>query len=334
MTRIGIIGSGFGLYGLLPAFNSIKGCEVVSICGKKTERLLKYCESIGLTKIYTHWEEMLENEKLDAVAIAVVPRVQYKIAKTAIKKGFHIFAEKPLAASLKDAEDLFTLAKKKKIVTAVDFIFPEIEEWKKAKELIDKKTYGELKQIKLKWNFLSYDIKNGIQTWKTSVEDGGGALSFYMSHSLNYLEYFGGQIVKTKSIFTYSKESKNGAEVGVDMLLRFKNKISGTVNFRCDAPDENTHKISFVCEKETIVLESNKGVTQNFSLQVFDKKGPKIIIVKKDEIKEGEDERVLIVKKLATRFIDGCKKGKQVSPSFAEGVRVQRLIEQIRKEVF
>ena len=334
MTRIGIIGSGFGLYGLLPAFNSIKGCEVVCICGKKTERLLKYCESIGLTKIYTDWEEMLEKEKLDAVAIAVVPRVQYKIAKAAIKKGLHIFAEKPLAASLKDAEELFALAKKKKIVTAVDFIFPEIDEWKKAKELIDKRMYGELKQIKLKWNFLSYDIKNGIQTWKTSVEDGGGALSFYMSHSLNYLEYFGGQIVKTKSIFTYSKESKNGAEVGVDMLLRFKNKISGTVNFRCDAPAENTHKISFVCENGTIILENIKGVTQNFSLIVFDKDGPKDIALKKVKIAEGEDERVEIVKRIASRFIDGCKKRSKVAPSFAEGVRAQRLIEQIRNEAF
>ena len=145
--RIGIIGSGFGLYGLLPAFNSTKGCKVVALCGRKTERLTNYCESIGLTHVYTDWEEMLDQEKLDAVAIAVPPDVQYKIAKQAIKKGLHIFAEKPLAANLAQAKELFLLSKQKKIITAVDFIFPEINEWQKLKSIIVSKKYGDLKVI-------------------------------------------------------------------------------------------------------------------------------------------------------------------------------------------
>ena len=54
---MGIIGSGFGLYGLLPAFNSIKKCQVVSMCGKKTDRLVNYCKGIGLNNIYTDWKD-------------------------------------------------------------------------------------------------------------------------------------------------------------------------------------------------------------------------------------------------------------------------------------
>ena len=64
MVKVGIIGSGFGLYGLLPAFNSTKDCKVVSICGSKTQRLVNYCQSIGLKKIYTDWQTMLREEKL------------------------------------------------------------------------------------------------------------------------------------------------------------------------------------------------------------------------------------------------------------------------------
>src|SRR3989344_5483712 len=213
MVKIGIIGSGFGLYGLLPAFNSTPACKVISICGKKTERLVNYCKSNGLKKIYTNWQEMLDKEKLDALAIAVTPNAQYEIAKAAIKKGLHVFAEKPLAASYAQANELQKLASKRKIVTAVDFIFPEIEEWKKVKQLLETKKYGNTTNISVNWDFLSYDVKNKIKSWKTDVSEGGGALSFYFSHTLHYLEYFAGEINDIRGLLSYSKESLHGGEV-------------------------------------------------------------------------------------------------------------------------
>src|SRR3989344_1765566 len=126
--RLGIVGTGFGLYGLLPAFYSLKNCEVVSICGHKNERLLKFCKGINLNNIYEDWQDMLAQEQLDAIAIAVPPTIQYEIASVAIRKGLHIFAEKPLTATLLQARELYKLAVKNKITSAVDFIFPEIDE--------------------------------------------------------------------------------------------------------------------------------------------------------------------------------------------------------------
>jgi hypothetical protein len=56
------------------------------------------------------------------------------------------------------------------------------------------------------------------------------------------------------------------------------------------------------------------------------------IELKKSSNQDGEDERVRVVKKLATRFVNGCRTSSQVVPSFKEGVRVQKLIEEIRKQ--
>ena len=36
----------------------------------------------------------------------------------------------------------------------------------------------------MNWNFFSYDLKHKIDSWKTNVNEGGGALSFYFSHVL------------------------------------------------------------------------------------------------------------------------------------------------------
>ncbi len=330
MLKIGIIGSGFGLYGLLPAFHSTSACRVVSICGKKTERLINYCQRIGLENIYTDWQKMLDKEKMDALAIAVTPSAQYEIAKTAINKGLHIFAEKPLAATYDQAKKLTNLAKKKKIKHMVDFIFPEIEEWKKVKLLLNKKEFGKLKHISLNWEFLSNDIKNKIKSWKTDVSLGGGALSFYFSHSLHYLEIFGGEIKNIISLLSYSKESLNGGEVGVDLLIDFKTGVKGNAHLNCNAKGLNRHQIVFECERATIVLENYNSHTENFTIKVYTLDGSTKLLVPKTKTKKGEDERVRVVRNLTTRFVKGILKNKKITPSFAEGLRVQQLIDKIR----
>ncbi len=96
-------------------------------------------------------------------------------------------------------------ANKNKIISAVDFIFPVIEEWQKVKQLLDEEVYGKLDHISVSWDFLSYDIRNKLSSWKSDVAEGGGALSFYVSHILYYLELYGGVIAKTKSFFSYSQ---------------------------------------------------------------------------------------------------------------------------------
>ena len=355
MVNVGIVGSGFGLYGLLPAFNATVGCKVISICSSKTQRLLEYYQNIGLKKIYSDWQVMLANEKLDAIALAVPPNMQYQIAKVAIGRGLHIFAEKPLAVTYKQAKELLDLAEKNKIKHSVDFLFPEIEEWKKVKDLIDKKVLGKLKQICLNWDFLSYDIENRRSSWKTDSALGGGALSLYFSHSLYYLEHYAGLISGLKSLLTYSKESMNGGEVGVDLLLKFKDNITGYAHLCCNARGLNRHQLIFICENGTIVLENEGSYTSNFNIKIYtDGKIRKVSVPKEKSIKKNshsvsvlpspkwlqrptkasrgkEDERVKVVKKIASRFVDSIIYNKKVTPSFKEGARVQWLIEKIRE---
>lgn len=327
MLRIGIIGSGFGSYGLMPAFRTVKGCTVTALCGSKREQMMRYFKTIGFTNLYADWKMMLEHEKLDAIAIAVTPDAQYEIAKAAIAKGIHVFAEKPLAATLSQAKELVSLAKKKKITHGIDFLFPEIAEWKTVKEMLQKRTLGKLLHLSVQWDFLSYDIKHKHSSWKTASKEGGGALAFYFSHGLHYLEHFAGSIKKIKCLFTHSKESPNGAEIGADLLLSFKNGITGTAHVCCNSPGLTRHQLIFYCENGVIVLENGEGIVDGFTVVVHTADGTQTIRVKKDKDRKNEGERVKIVRKLAERFVDACGTKKQMTPSFHEGLRVQELIE-------
>jgi len=332
-TKVAIVGSGFGMYGLLPAFSRIKECKVVSICGKNSEMMLNNCKKLGLNR-YTDWREMLQKEKPDAVAIAVIPSHQYEIAIYALENGMAVFAEKPLTTSFDTSLELNKLAKKKRLPNMLDFLFPEIPEWHAAKKAIENGLIGEILKVNVDWTFLSYDLMNHIKSWKTDVKQGGGALSFYFSHVFYYLEYFLGRIKNIECNFSSSKKSLNKGETGTDMTISFENGCVGNVHMDISNTDQQKHKVEFHAEGKTMILQNfNSNFVDNFELILNTSKG--IEKIKPDMLldssyDESEDPRVKVIKPIAERFINWCNTGNTAKPDFEDGLRVQELIKMAR----
>ena len=332
-TKVAIVGSGFGMYGLLPAFSRIKECKVVSICGKNSEMMLNNCKKLGLNR-YTDWREMLQKEKPDAVAIAVIPSHQYEIAIYALENGMAVFAEKPLTTSFDTSLELNKLAKKKRLPNMLDFLFPEIPEWHAAKKAIENGLIGEILKVNVDWTFLSYDLMNHIKSWKTDVKQGGGALSFYFSHVFYYLEYFLGRIKNIECNFSSSEKSLNKGETGIDMTISFENGCVGNAHMDISNADQQKHKVEFHTEGKTIILQNfNSNFVDNFELILNTSKG--IEKIKPDMLldssyDEWEDPRVKVIKPIAERFINWCNTGNTAKPDFEDGLRVQELIKMAR----
>lgn len=330
--KVSIVGTGFGLYGQLPAFNKIQDCTVVGICGDITDRVTNYCEKIGLKGIYTDYKELIEKEKPDVITIAVPPKIQYEIAKYALEKGIAVFAEKPLAVSVIQAKELYELAKEKRLPNMIDFIFPDIPEWSKVRELLDNGSIGAMRKIKLEWCFLSYDIKNQIKSWKTDPEEGGGALLFYFPHAFYYLEYFIGKIKSIDCKLSVSEKSLNKGETRIEMKLLFENGCVGEVLMDV-ASDEQKHNLEFHGEKGVIILENQtKDFVDNFEVKLI-REGKTEIIEPNIQLESdpSDDPRVKIVQRLAERFVEWYNTGKASKPDFEDGLRVQELIEIARK---
>ncbi len=332
-TKVARVGSGFGMNGLLPAFSRIKGCNVVSICGKNSEMMSNYCKKLGLNR-YTDWRKMLQKEKPDAVAIAVIPSHQYEIARYALENGMAVFAEKPLTTSFDTSLELNKLAKKKRMPNMLDFLFPEIPEWHAAKKAIENGLIGEILKVNVDWTFLSYDLMNHIKSWKTDVKQGGGALSFYFSHVFYYLEYFLGRIKNIECNFSSSEKSLNKGETGIDMTISFENGCVGNAHMDISNADQQKHKVEFHAEGKTIILQNfNSNFVDNFELILNTSKG--IEKIKPDMLldssyDESEDPRVKVIKPIAERFINWCNTGNTAKPDFEDGLRVQELIKMAR----
>src|SRR3990172_4617124 len=188
-VRLGVVGSGFGLYGLLPAFQKIPECVITGIAGRSSKRMVDYCRETSVPRIYPDWRGLIEDTKPDAIAVAVVPKYQPEIIVYALQRGISVFAEKPLAIGLEQAEQLQACARKSGLPNMVDYIFPEIPEWREVKRLLEENAIGQVAQVTVNWSFMSHDIQNRLNTWKLNPEEGGGALAYYFSHVFYNLEF-------------------------------------------------------------------------------------------------------------------------------------------------
>jgi len=327
-VRLAVIGSGFGLYGLLPAFQQIPGCVITGICGKSSQRMVDYCRKTSVSVISQDWRELIENSKPDAIAIAVIPKYQYEIAMYALQRGISVFAEKPFAVNLEQAEDLLLCARKSGRPNMVDFIFSEIPEWINLKKLLDENTIGTVNQVTVNWSFLSYDIKNRLNTWKLDPKEGGGALSFYFCHIFYCLEFFLGRIKTLRCDFNHSPNSLGMGEAVVSMVVRWESGCTGNIVLNCGSVGRCKHVWEFQGERGDLVLQNmTRSAAIGFEIIHYNSNGEPVgIPCPRIEPVSDEDERVRLVRTLGTRFIAWHNGGPPSKPDFEDGVRVQQLI--------
>jgi predicted dehydrogenase len=331
-TRVAVAGSGFGLYGILPAFQQIPDCAAVGIFGESSDRLLNYCRQTAVP-FFSDWRAMLEQTRPDAIAVAVIPRYQHDIIAHALERGISVFAEKPLAVDLAQAKALLEQARAKKVAHMMDFLFPEIPEWRRAKELLEQGAIGRPLELSLIWAFMSHDIKNRIQGWKTRPEEGGGALSFYFSHVFYNLEFFLGKIQSLQCSLMRAPDAPGTGETTLSLKLTFQNGCKATVAFECAFPASPSHFWIFQGDGGSFHLQNTSAsFTRGFELTLHSKTASKEKIpVTPLPSDPSLDERVPLVKSLAERFLHWHRDSVPAHPDFAAGLRVQHLIQLARQ---
>jgi predicted dehydrogenase len=332
-VRLAIIGSGFGLYGLLPAFQRLRQCEVVGYCARPTPRALEYCRGTGVEALFTDWRRMIKEVQPDAVAIAVVPKYQYAIARYALRHGVAVFAEKPLATSVKQARELLELARRSQCAHMVDFIFPEVPAWRAARAALRAGRIGRITQVVVNWSFLSHDLRHRLRTWKTDPARGGGALAFFGCHLLHNLEFFLGPIERLGCRLDGAGTGGSVGETAVNLQVKFRQGASGSVVLNCASRGASTHRWEFYGERGTMVLSSDaEGVSPDFRVTLgTEGNSARKLSVPKMPRRAGVDGRVPLVERIGQRFIRWCGDGGVAEPNFAHGCRVQELIEIARR---
>jgi predicted dehydrogenase len=142
-VRLGVIGAGFmgGLHAR--AAHESHLAEVVAVADIDAGRAEALATNYG-GKTYTGVQEMLERESLDAVVVTTPENDHRQAVVMAAEKGCHVFVEKPIAASLADADAMISACNAAKVKLMVGYILRFEPAYVKIKEAVAAGTMGTL----------------------------------------------------------------------------------------------------------------------------------------------------------------------------------------------
>jgi len=150
-------------------------------------------------RFYRNYEELLKDDNVEAVYIAIETHRHKEIAIRAAEEGKNILLEKPIALNTKDADEVIKAAEKAGIKLMLPFNPRFTETLQKAKEMIEKGEIGALEYIQT----ISENVKPPIflqgldMSWFLDPEkSGGGGFMDTAPHGIDSLLWLTGDVPK------------------------------------------------------------------------------------------------------------------------------------------
>jgi predicted dehydrogenase len=332
MIGVGIVGCNYGRAVLIPAFRHDPRCEVIALAGTDAERTAELARAANVARGFGSWQSLVQDPAVAVVAVAVPPDLQPAVARHALEFGKAVFLEKPLAADLAGAQMILESARKSAQPTIIDFNFPELPSWQRAKAILDDDAIGRLQNVVVTWNFQNESTRLRVKNWKTQGDSGGGLLGNFVSHSFYNLEWLCGPISGLSAKVFALPDSK--ADGSVTLALAFASGAGGSLQVSSASFLGSGHRIELYGEDGTLVLSNlTADYFRGFKLRLG-RQGDDVLKPIAIENADGDpllDSRMAPVTRLVRRFLDACESGGFPSPGVTEGHRVQCLIDAARR---
>lgn len=185
--NVGIIGvGGIGKFHL----DVIKGMDIiepVAVVDVRGEEAKAVAEKYG-TNWYTDYIEMIEREKPDFVSICLPHWLHSKVSIDAAKAGVSALVEKPMAISIKEADQMIEEAMKNSVKLGVVFQHRWKSTSRRMKKFAEDGELGELMRAMLEYNTFRSQSYYESADWRGKWEtEGGGVL---INQGIHYIDLF------------------------------------------------------------------------------------------------------------------------------------------------
>lgn len=146
-----IAGIGVGGKGTsdLTGFAAHPNARIAFLCDVDDAMAKKSRENFPKAKYYKDFRIMLEKEHkgIDAVSVSTPDHTHFVAAMAAMERNKHVYVQKPLTYSIREARQLTEAAKKYKVVTQMGNQFASADHVRRAKELVDAGLIGDVSKV-------------------------------------------------------------------------------------------------------------------------------------------------------------------------------------------
>ena len=216
------------------------GLELIAVSSRAPELIKAARDRFPIT-VYSSHEELLKDESLEWVVIATTTERHKEWALKAIAAGKELIIEKPIALSLKEAEQIYESAARKGLRVTVHNNRRWDRDFQLVRKVLKESTLGEVYRIESRYTHFSgtwgaWGSEGVRNPWRLKKQYGGGLLNDWAPHLFDQLLLLTDSRVKTLFAKTYTKIWSKEVEDHFWAEVLFENTLSARVeasnNFR------------------------------------------------------------------------------------------------------
>ena len=193
-------------------------------------------------KVYEDYRVMLDEQKPDAVVVAVPTELHMSVACDAMERGIHVLVEKPIARNLEEAGIMIETAKKKGVKLMVGHLErfnPAVAEIKRC---VGAGELGRIFQLSAR----------RISPFPPRIQDVGVILDI-ATHDIDAMHFITGGRV-TRAVAETARKAHKTCEDMVSALLRFSTGEIGVIDVHWLSP-QKIRQLSVVGEGGMVVAD-------------------------------------------------------------------------------
>jgi len=137
---------------------------IVALCDVDENYLAEAAKKHPRAKTYIDWRKMLDQKDIDAVIVSTTEHTHALASVMAMKRGKHVYCEKPLAHSVYEARVMRETARKMKVATQMGTQIHATDNYRRVVELIQSGAIGPVREAHV-W------VDQGIEGPRTRPEE-------------------------------------------------------------------------------------------------------------------------------------------------------------------
>ena len=244
-------------------------CDPITERAREKEKEYKIFFPNARTAIYSDYREMLSAQKPDIVTIATESGKHPQIAINCLNAGCHVICEKPVALSVKDADDMIAAAEKNSRKLGVCFQNRFNSPVQRLRAALEGGRFGKLLHGAIQIRYNKNDAYYTDAPWRGTWEQDGGTLMNQCIHGIDLLQWMlGEEAVRVQAQTRRFLRPIEAEDFGA-AIVEFKNGSVGIIEGSADIFPKNINEtLSVFGEKGSVVIGGiavNKIRTWRFS---------------------------------------------------------------------
>ncbi|WP_146341584.1 Gfo/Idh/MocA family protein [Nesterenkonia sp. NBAIMH1] len=171
--------------------------ELTVLVGRSAEAAQAAADQLGWAEAETDWRSAVNREDIDVVDICTPGNTHAEIAAAALAAGKHVLVEKPMANTVAEAESMARAARdaqSRGVQAMVGFTYRRVPAVQLARQLVAQGRIGDVRQVRAQYLQDWLADENSPLSWRLDKEvAGSGALGDIGAHAVDLTTFITGE---------------------------------------------------------------------------------------------------------------------------------------------